>query len=224
MEKKAYGYIRVSGQGQVDGDGLVRQEKAITDYARANGITIQHIFREEGVSGTLEQRPALARLLIDLEENGRDIKTILIERMDRLARDLMVQEAIISDLQHKGFDLISVTEGEDLLSEDPTRKLVRQVLGAIAEYDKTMTVLKLRAARERKRAKVGKCEGRKSYSEAMPEVIKEIRRLRRKRKGMPRRTFIKVADELNGNGFKTMTGKPFTGQVVQNILQEIKKH
>ena len=160
---------------------------------------------------------------MNLEENGHGIKTVIIERVDRLARDLMVQEAIISDLQHKGFDLISVTEGDDLLSEDPTRKLVRQVLGAIAEYDKTMTVLKLRAARERKRAKVGKCEGRKSYSEAMPEVIKEIRRLRRKRKGMPRRTFIKVADELNDNGFTTMTGKPFTGQVVQNILQEIKK-
>jgi DNA invertase Pin-like site-specific DNA recombinase len=224
MGRKAYGYIRVSGQGQVDGDGLVRQEKAIMDYAAANGITMHHIFREEGVSGTLEQRPALARLLIDLEENGHDIKTVLIERMDRLARDLMVQEAIISDLQKKGFDLISATEGKDLLSDDPTRKLVRQVLGAIAEYDKTMTVLKLRAARERKRAKVGKCEGRKSYTEAMPEVIKEIRRLRRKRKGMPKRTFIKVADELNANGFKTMTGKPFTGQVVQNILQEIKKH
>ena len=223
MERKAYGYIRVSGQGQVDGDGLVRQEKAIMDYAEANGVTIEHIFREEGVSGTLEQRPALARLLIDLEENGRDIKTILIERMDRLARDLMVQEAIIGDLQKKGFDLISATEGDDLLSEDPTRKLVRQVLGAIAEYDKTMTVLKLRAARERKRIKTGKCEGRKSYSEVMPEVIKEIRRLRRKRKGMPRRTFIKVADELNANSFTTMTGKPFTGQVVQNILQEIKK-
>ena len=223
MGRKAYGYIRVSGQGQVDGDGFVRQEKAIRDYAQANGITMHHIFREEGVSGTLEQRPALARLLIDLEENGHDIKTVLIERIDRLARDLMVQEAIIGDLQKKGFDLISATEGDDLLSEDPTRKLVRQVLGAIAEYDKTMTVLKLRAARERKRAKVGKCEGRKSYSEAMPGVIKEIRRLRRKRKGMPRRTFIKVADELNRSGFKTMTGKPFTGQIVQNILQEIKK-
>jgi hypothetical protein len=41
---------------------------------------------------------------------------------------------------------------------------------------------------------------------------------------MPRRTFVKVADELNSSGFKTMTGKPFTGQVVQNILQEIKKN
>lgn len=219
---KAYGYIRVSGQGQVEGDGMIRQEKAIMDYAKANGITIEKIFKDEGVSGTLEDRPALAKLLVDLEENGHGIKTVIIERVDRLARDLMIQENIIADLQKNGFNLISATEGADLLSEDPTRKLVRQVLGAIAEYDKSMVVLKLRAARERKRAKNGKCEGRKSYGEAMPEVITEIRRLRRKRKGMPRRTFEKVAQELNEMGFQTMTGRPFTKQVVQNILQRNK--
>ena len=220
MTKKAFGYIRVSGQGQVEGDGLVRQEKSIRDYAAANGISIEKIFRDEGISGTLEERPALARLLVDLEENGHDIKTVIIERMDRLARDLMVQEAIISDLQRKGFDLISVMEGADLLSEDPTRKLVRQVLGAIAEYDKTMTVLKLRAARERKRAADGKCEGRKNYSEASPEVLKEIRRLRRKPrgKGMRRRSFKQIADELNNRGIRTMTGREWTGANVAMVL------
>jgi len=224
MEKIAYGYVRVSGKGQVEGDGLTRQEKAIVDYARAKGIKIEKVFREEGVSGTLEDRPALASLLIDLEDNGRGIKTIIVEKVDRLARDLMIQEAIINDLQKKGFNLISVMEGDDLLSGDPTRKLVRQVLGAIAEYDKTMTVLKLRAARERKRISQGKCEGRKSYTEERPEVVREIRRLRRKRKGMRRRTYIEVAEELNKAGLTTMTGKAFTGQTVQNILQGIKKH
>jgi DNA invertase Pin-like site-specific DNA recombinase len=222
MMKKAYGYLRVSGQGQVEGDGLVRQEKAIREYATANGYTIHKIFRDEGVSGTLEDRPALARLLLNLEENGHGIKTVIIERVDRLARDLMVQENIIADFQKQGFDLISATEGADLLSADPTRKLVRQVLGAIAEYDKSMLVLKLRASRERKRAKVGKCEGRKSYSEAMPEVLKEIRRLRRARKGQPRRTYVKVAAELNAGGYKTMTGKAFSGQTVQSILHREK--
>jgi len=222
MGKKAYGYVRVSGQGQVEGDGFVRQEKAVADYAEANGIRVEAIFREEGVSGAIEERPALARLLIDLEENGHDIRTILVERMDRLARDLMVQEAIVADLQKKGFDLISVTEGADLLSEDPTRKLVRQVLGAIAEYDKSMTVLKLRAARERKRAKSGKCEGRKSYREARPETIREIRRLRRKRKGLRRRTYKETAHELNKKGLVSMTGRKWTGQLVQNVLQGLK--
>jgi DNA invertase Pin-like site-specific DNA recombinase len=220
--EKAYGYLRVSGQGQVEGDGLVRQEKAIKDYAKSNGFTIQKMFKDEGVSGTLEDRPALARLLLNLEENGHGIKTVIIERVDRLARDLMVQENIIADFQKQGFDLISATEGDDLLSADPTRKLVRQVLGAIAEYDKSMLVLKLRAARERKRTKQGKCEGRKSYAEAMPEVLKEIRRLRRARKGQPRRTYVKVAAELNAGGYKTMTGKAFSGQTVQSILHREK--
>ena len=98
--------------------------------------------------------------MVSLEQNGLGVKTILIEKVDRLARDLMIQETIINDLQKKGFDLISVVEGDDLLSGDPTRKLVRQVLGAIAEYDETMTVLKLRTARERIRARDGKCEVR----------------------------------------------------------------
>lgn len=69
----------------------------------------------------------------------------------------------------------------------------------------------------------GKCEGRKGYIEAAPEVISEIKRLRRKRKGMRRRTYIEVAEELNREGLNTMTGKLFSGQIVQNILQAKKR-
>ncbi|EFK06766.1 resolvase, N-terminal domain protein [delta proteobacterium NaphS2] len=219
MAKMAFGYIRVSGQGQVEGDGLIRQEKSIKDYAKANGISIKKIFRDEGISGTLEERPAL-RNLLDLKKNGHDIKTVVIERMDRLARDLMVQEAIISDLQKKGFNLISVVEGPDLLSEDPTRKLIRQFLGAIAEYDKSMVVSKLRAARERKRASGEKCEGRKNYREARPDVLKAIRRLRRKPRGagMKRRSYAQVAVSLNEQGIRTMTGKKWTGANVAVVV------
>jgi DNA invertase Pin-like site-specific DNA recombinase len=180
---KAFAYLRVSGKGQVQGDGFPRQETAIRDYAKANGIEVMKTYREKGVSGTLEHRPALADMLMDLEENGHGVKTILIEKVDRLARDLMVQGAIIGDLRGKGFNLISVLEGDDLLSNDPTRTLVRQVLGAIAQYDKQMTVLKLRAARERKKARTGKCEGWKSLAEVAPEVLAELKRLRRKPKG-----------------------------------------
>lgn len=216
---KACAYLRVSGQGQLDGDGFARQEKAARDYAKAHGIEIVGVFREEGVSGTKEERPALARMLVDLEENGHGIKTVIIERLDRLARDLMVQEAIIRDFQKNGFDLISATEGADLLAEDPTRKLVRQVFGAIAEYDKEITVLKLRAARERKRAKVGKCEGRKSIKEVNPETLALIKTLRRKPRGGTRKTYPKIAAELNAAGHTTVSGKPFTAGNVQQICR-----
>ena len=55
----------------------------------------------------------------------------------------MVQETIVADLLKSGFELISACE-PDLCSDDPSRKLVRQVFGAIAEYDRAMTVPKLR--------------------------------------------------------------------------------
>ena len=218
---KAYAYLRVSGKGQVKGDGFIRQEKAVKDYAKAHGIELVKIFKEEGVSGTLKDRPTLAEVMLHLEGNGAGVKTILIEKVDRLARDLMIQESIINDLQKKGFDLISTCEGADLLSGDPTRKLVRQIMGSIAEYDKTMTVLKLRAARERKRAKAGKCEGRKSYAEVAPQVIQELKRLRRKPKGGRRRTCDQVASMLNDQGMVTASGKAFTGNNVAVILHRV---
>jgi len=219
-QKKVFGYIRVSGKGQVDGDGFPRQEKAIREYAQRNGLEIVQIFKEKGVSGTVSKRPELAKLMVSLEKNGNGINTVIVENMTRLARDLMVQEAIVNDLKKQGFDLISVQDGDDLLSNDPTRKLIRQVLGAIAEYDKQMTVLKLRVARERMRAVEGKCEGRKSYKEVAPHIIKEIKALRRKPRGIrKRKTFKSIASLLNEKGYITSTGKPFTAMNVHKILQ-----
>lgn len=218
MAKKAYGYIRVSGKGQVKGDGFTRQEKAIRDYAEEHGVQLVKIFREKGVSGTLADRPALAELIVDLEENGHGIKTVIVERLDRLARDLMIQETIIQDLREIEVDLISVSEGADLLDDDPTRKLVRQILGAISEYEKSLLVQKLRAARQRKRAKVGKCEGRKSYKDIAPETIDQIRSLRRKPKGEQRKTYKEIAEILNLRGVPTLNGQPWTHQTVRHAL------
>jgi DNA invertase Pin-like site-specific DNA recombinase len=223
---RAFAYCRVSSRGQVDGDGFARQEQAIYDYAATHNLSIENIYRDY-ISGTLEERPALAEMMVSMEKNGHGIDTVIIEKADRLARDLMVQEAIIADFKKHGFHLISVHEGDliaehGLLSEDPTRKLIRQIFGAIAEYDKTMTVLKLRVARERVKARQGKCEGRKGYTEAAPEIIETIKLLRKKPRGQKRLTFVQVAEELNRKGHRTLTGRPFTGQVVQNILQGLK--
>src|SRR5262245_40521502 len=108
--RRAFAYLRVSGRGQVEGDGFPRQREAIKGYASANGIRITEWFQEEGVSGKtdLENRPALHALMTALHSDG--VALVLVERLDRLARDLMVQESIFSDLRRKGFELVSVTE------------------------------------------------------------------------------------------------------------------
>ena len=63
--RKAYGYVRVSGKGQLRGDGFVRQQLAIEDYAKRNGIPIVKTFKERAVPGAteLENRPVLMALL-----------------------------------------------------------------------------------------------------------------------------------------------------------------
>lgn len=216
-----FAYLRVSGKGQIKGDGFTRQRDAIQRYAKAHGYEVVRFYKEEGVSGTLSNRPALAEMMVDLEENGHGIKTVIIEKLDRIARDLMIQESIIADFKENGIQLISAVEGPDLLGNDPTRKLVRQVLGAIAEYEKSMIVQKLRVARQRKRKKAGKCEGRKSYREAAPETVKRIQQLRRKPKGgFKRKTYKEIADILNREPeVPTLNGQPWTHQTVRHAVQ-----
>src|SRR5664279_2085826 len=96
---KAHAYLRVSGKGQVDGDGFPRQLKAIRDHAASHDFKIVNVYREEGVSGSKESadRPAWSELMTALHSNG--VRVVIIEKLDRLVRDLMVQENIIADLR-----------------------------------------------------------------------------------------------------------------------------
>lgn len=208
----AFGYLRVSGKSQVEGDGFPRQCDAITKYAAAHDIKIVRLFEEKGVSGTLADRPALQAMLVALLSNG--VKTILIEKLDRLARDLMVQEAIIKDLKKQGFTLISVAE-PDLCIDDPGRKLMRQIMGAIAEYDKTMIVAKLMAARNRKKALTGRCEGHKPFGhyEGEPVIIERIQALYASNSNYER-----TSAALNNEGIKTRSGGKWFPATVRRIL------
>src|ERR1035441_3361734 len=211
---KAFGYLRVSGKGQVDGDGFPRQLQAINGYAAAHDIAVVKVFREKGVTGSKESmdRPAFAEMMTALHSNG--VRTIIIEKLDRLARDLMVQEATIADLQKHGFTLVSVAE-PDLMASDPTRILMRQLMGAVAQYDKSQIVLKLRGARMRMRAKEGRCEGRKPYGfyDGEEAVIERMKALRATGLG-----FDRIAAQLNTEGLKTRTGARWHGLLVNRIL------
>jgi DNA invertase Pin-like site-specific DNA recombinase len=209
----AFAYVRVSGKGQVKGDGFPRQLEAIKRYAQEHDIRIVQGFEEKGVCGAteLENRPALTAMFEALAGDGT--KLVLIEKLDRLARDLMVQEKIIGDLRKRGFDLISVME-PDLLQNDASRVLFRQLMGAIAQYDKTMIVMKLRAARNRKRAATGRCEGRKPYGFHPGEAaVRDRIRSMRKAGG----ALQSICDALNGENIPTRFGGRWFPMVVARI-------
>ena len=194
---KAMGYLRVSGPSQLEGDGFPRQREAIETYARQHDIRIVRWFAEKAVPGKTEweDRPAWSEMVLEL--NG--VHTIVIEKLDRLARDLMVQEHIITDLTRRGIALVSVCE-PDLMASDPTRILVRHMMGAIAQYEKSMLVLKLRASRDRKRKQTGRCEGIVPFgnSTAEQDVLEMVRAMR-----VEGLNWFECADKLNSMGIHT---------------------
>jgi DNA invertase Pin-like site-specific DNA recombinase len=211
---KSFGYLRVSGKSQVEGDGFERQERAIRAYAKAHGIRIVKVFKELGVSGTkdIANRPAFVSMMEALHGDG--VKLVLVESLGRLARDLMVQESILHDLKRHGFNLVSVTE-PDLCSDDPSRKLMRQIMGAFHEYEKQMIVVKLRGARQRTKTKRGRCEGRKPYGH-YPGEIETLKRM--KELAAAGMTATEIATTLRTEGRKTRNGGDWLQPTVSKIL------
>lgn len=208
---KAFGYIRVSGLGQVAGDGPIRQRQAIEEYAAKQGIEIAAWFEEKGVCGATEweNRPAWSEMVEKL--NG--VQTIVVERLDRLARELMIQEYILRDLSRRDVRLLTAA-GEDTGNEDPTRVLFRQIIGAISQYDRVMTVRKLRGARQRKRLS-GRCEGVKPYGTLGSEAIVVMSIMEMYKDGMTRHA---IAQTLNDKGIAPRSAERWYPSTVGNII------
>lgn len=220
---EAVSYLRCSGLGQVESDTWDRQTAAITKYAKTHGMIVVDEFRDAGVSGAkdLDSRPGLAALLDRIESNG--VRVVLVENATRLARDLMVSEVILQQLTAVGCTVIAADSGTDLTADtdDPTRRLIRQVLGAVAEFDRRVTVLKLRAARDRIRSRGQRCEGRKPFGSRPGEqqALDRIRELYRKPHGHRRRSLQAICEILNAEGVATRSGKPWHPQVLNRIVR-----
>jgi DNA invertase Pin-like site-specific DNA recombinase len=154
-------YLRVSTQGQADnGHGLEAQEAACRACARMAGHDLVGVITERGASGDKAERPALAKALAMVKRGDAD--AILVYRLDRLARDLVLQEILLREVHAAGGVLISAAPGENEVlrdPHDPRRKLMRQMLGAFAEYEKSVIALRLAAGRAAKRASGGKGSG-----------------------------------------------------------------
>jgi DNA invertase Pin-like site-specific DNA recombinase len=170
--KKAVAYFRTSSATNVgqDKDSLARQEAAVRDYAARNDIEIVAEYYDAAVSGAdpVTQREGFGLMLQRIAGNG--VRTILVETANRFARDLMVQETGWKMLQDLGVELVAVDSPASFVEDTPTANMVRQILGAVAEFDRALTVAKLRGARERKKAATGKCEGRRSWNEMDPAM------------------------------------------------------
>jgi len=208
MTKKAIAYYRVSTDIQKEEGTIEVQKMKVREFATKSGYEIIHEFSDDGVSGGLAERPGLRDLLDIL--NNTEATYIMIYKLDRLARDLYIQEGLIKEFNKANKELISALE-PDLDGSDPFRKAFRQMLGVFSEFEKSMIALRLEGGRERK-ARNGGWHGGKIYgydnldgnliiNKEEAEVVNIIFSLRKNKQ-----SYKKIARELSVKNKLTKRG------------------
>jgi len=133
--KRVFVYTRVSTAEQTDGGGIDRQQSECEAFCSRRGWEVLRSFTEQKTgSCRAMDRPVLSDL-ISLCGDSYDVRTIIVERADRIARDLIVSELFFQECKARGIEVYAADCGEELVNadSDPTRKLIRQVLGALSE-------------------------------------------------------------------------------------------
>jgi hypothetical protein len=98
--------------------------------------------------------------------------------------------------------------------------MVRQILGAVAQFEKAALVAKLKGARERVRRSRGKCEGRKTHKEQNPEAVALAKRLRRASpKTGERMSLRRISGELAAAGYVNERGREFNPNSVKSMIE-----
>lgn len=215
---RAVAYLRVSTDRQAEeGFGLEVQRESLRAWAASERVWVRYWAQDEGRSGAdeLAHRPGLAEAIGLVRARRAD--ALVVARLDRLARKLMLQEYLRSEVLRAGGQLRSAVPIEDLhLREDPgdpTGRLVRQILGAIAEYERDIIRLRMQAGKAAKAASGGYTGGAPPFGwqavgrQLVPhpgeqEVLRRMRRLHRA--GVSYRS---IARELNERGYPAKRGR-----------------
>jgi DNA invertase Pin-like site-specific DNA recombinase len=216
--RTAVAYYRTSSQANVgaDKDSLERQKSAVQACARGLGLEIVGEFYDAAVSGadSVETRAGFRDMLATMLSNCA--RTVIVENASRFARDLIVQETGYQALKAKGIELIAADSPDSFVSDTPTAVLIRQILGAVAQFEKTMLVEKLRGARDRKSAKLGRrIEGNPAWKAAPAGAVKLARDAKKRKLSLRA-----IASELATNGFLSPSGREYGPQSVQRMLRE----
>jgi site-specific DNA recombinase len=137
-------YVRVSTQRQVQSQSIEQQLERLRSHIEQQGWVLldEHIFRDDGYSGSTLKRPGLDRLRDCVSTAAFD--RILVTAPDRLARKYVHQVLVIEELERKGAQVEFLDRP---MSQDPHDQLVLQIRGAVAEYERSLIVDRMRRGR-----------------------------------------------------------------------------
>ncbi len=220
-------YLRVSTPDQAGEDayGLDAQRAAITAWAAQHGHTLAPTwYTDAGISGSTLERPGLQALLKDALVADWD--GVIVAKLDRVARDLMLQLWIEKELLKAACPLISVAE--PMAAEDPAGKLMRQIIGAFAEFEKARITERMAGGRLAKAKAGGYAGGGVPYGyigirgskrlQVDPAQAEAVRALFALRDAHPRWSLRKLAHALAEAGYPTAQGKAWQPMTIARIL------
>src|ERR1035438_6420109 len=138
-------YARVSTEEQREGQNIDSQIAELERFSREKGWPIVETYKDEGWSGGVMERPELDRLRDDAQKGVFD--AVLINDVDRLARDVSHLGVIKRDLEKKGVKVIFRKLPADT---SPTYNLMVNILGSFAEFEREMIADRTRRGRRHK--------------------------------------------------------------------------
>jgi DNA invertase Pin-like site-specific DNA recombinase len=157
-------YARVS---TLKGQDPEMQLSELREYAARRGWTVSGEYVDHGVSGSRESRPELNRLTADAHR--RTFDAVLVWKIDRYGRSLKHLVNALADLNAYGVAFISFRDNLDLST--PSGRLMFQIIGAMAEFERSLIQERVRAGLRNARAK-GKRLGRPSVQVDASEIAR----------------------------------------------------
>jgi DNA invertase Pin-like site-specific DNA recombinase len=226
------GYVRVSSAGQASEDafGPLIQRRAIQGFAHEHGHKIVRWCEDLGVSGitAAEGRPGLMCCVSSLA--AREAEGVATLSLDRLARSLHIQEAVLGLLWSRGAKVFTC-EREVLQDDpsDPTRTLIRHVLGAIGQFERQTITNRMQLGRQAKRQSGGYAFGAPPFgSQSVNGKLKDladeqavIQRIIELRTAGA--SFREIANELNDNELKPRRADIWYPQTVSRVIERESK-
>ncbi len=146
-------YARVSTSS--NGQDPEMQLRELREYSERRGLEVGGEYVDEGVSGSMESRPALNRLMVDARQ--RKFDAVLVWKLDRFGRSLRHLVNALAELEAVGVAFVSLRDNLDLST--PSGRLMFQIIGAMAEFERSLIQERVKAGLRNARAK-GKRLGR----------------------------------------------------------------
>ena len=171
--KKVAVYTRVSTQDQHP----EMQQKELVEYVKRRGWSLHKIYCDKGVSGAKERRPALDELLEDCRR--KRVGIVVVWKFDRFARSLKQLLNALELFRTLDIGFVSCTEAID--TSLPRGEMLFQIIGAIAQWERSLIVERVRTGLEFARSQ-GKRLGRPPLRELTPEEVAKLRKERKRTK------------------------------------------